>query len=131
MAADLIGDGGHRGTEGGDLVGDRGNLPFGGAHVVFDDGSYPGVSIEGGAADPCDHVDGGAGDGLSVSSQVGAAAFDTLSGVMRVHLVACSSVLSISVISESRRASSLWWRSAFSIYPRCSASSASAWASTR
>ena len=96
----------------------RGSLDV--AAVFLDDGSEPGVAVEGGAADAGAFGDGGERDG-------GVVAGECVAGGLDVGQV----VHPVWAMRVSRRSRSLRCRSASSIQPRCSASSARAAVSMR
>src|SRR5829696_7052433 len=127
MAAYPGGEGVERSAKRGDLVGEASESAAGGgaAAVRLDDGAGGGVAVEGGAAQAGSEGDGGEGDGLSVVTELRAGAFDAVEGAGVGH-PACAAWMRVSSWAMSRRC-----RSASVIQPRCSASRASASASTR
>ncbi len=58
--------------------------------VGLDDGANDGVAVEGAAAEPGAGGDGGERDGVSVSVELGAGAFDPVEGVAVGHPVRAS-----------------------------------------
>lgn len=127
MAADSGGEDVEREAKSGDLVGEAGEGASGGGvvSVLFDGCTKRRVAVEGGAAEAGVGGDGGEGDWLAVAVEFGAGAFDPVEGAGGGHPVWAL------VIRVSSRAMRRWWRSVSAIQPRCSASRASASASTR
>ncbi len=125
LVADSVGEGFEAGAEVGDFGGEAGEgvAVVAVAAVVVDDGSELGVAVEGGAADAGVFGDGGERDLFAGLGEVRAGGFDgfEVGGQW-------ASAWAMRVSSRSRRRR---WRSASSIHPRVSASSARACVSTR
>jgi len=123
LLSDSVSEGFESGAEVGDLGGEagEGSRVVGLVTVFVDNRSEVGVAVEGGAADAGVVSNRGERDWLVAGGEFGAGGFDD--GEVVAHAV--------SAMRVSRRARSLRCRSASSIQPRCSASSARALVSMR
>jgi len=120
VVADAGGDGFERGAQRCDVCGEcgEGGGPGGVTALFVDHGTYCGVPVEAGSADARSRGDGGEGDGLAGCCQFGAGLLGP------VQVIGAHPAWALEIRS-SRRAMSLWWRSASLIQPRASASAAS------